>query len=192
MKLLNALKAAYSRMMYHYSAGDLKAERDAEQRTDEYLDKLRLIRMRIGTETLRELMIPKRVTKADPNEELKSGTDQPRDKNYTIWLGYEQIVEKSRLARPSLSFFRRRANEFACDTADWIKDADLRTKLDRERSARLLKIAVDYYKVIDNYFQQERAKGVTAPPEELGFTDLERQLREQLRKTLDQLAPEGK
>jgi hypothetical protein len=195
LNLLDGLHSGYVMMIYHYKDGDLKADKDADARACEYLAKSQSVGTRIAIETLRTLSISAHPRKPDPNEELKKSSDRIRDRNFETFLNYRKILDNTVLSQSYLETHRAYALDYARTITGWIRQADLDTRLDRERSAKLLKIAVDYFALMDRFFRERRAAGVKAPPEAVGFTEEEREIREQLQKVLDKLekpTPGGK
>ena len=92
----------------------------------------------------------------------------------------------------TLPNFRQYTNAYIYDVVEWIYKTDLRTPKGRERSVRLLSIGLGLYSIMDKHFQRARAQGVKAAPENLDFTDREREVRELMQKASEKLSPKIK
>jgi len=191
LKVMNDLHTNYANMIYHYTEGELKGDKDAEAMSSEYLEKDRLLCMSIATESLRTMKIPDHVTKPDPTDATLGLGAKDRIKTFEVLAGYEKLTKRKTVFLP---VFRNVANSFARDAVNWMEKADLGTRLDRERSARLLGVALGLFAVMEKHFQGARANAdrAKAAPEETDFTEAERRLRDQIQKTLEKLAPKDK
>ena len=155
VSLLNDLKLAYAKMIYHYSSGDLKRTEKAEERANEFLEKSRQTGLRIAAETLRSLKVPNRVTTPDPDEGAKGNPDRLHDQSFQGLIGYQKSYEELKSQETIvLQTVRQITNMFAYNAVEWIQKTDLGTPTGRERSARLLSTALGLYSVIDRHFQQ--------------------------------------
>ena len=191
LKVMNDLHTNYANMIYHYTEGELKGDKDAEAISSEYLEKDRPLCISIATESLRTMKIPDHVTKPDPTDSTLGLGVKDRIKTFEVLAGYREAhgaEDRFPAGLPECrEQFRPRCRRL--DGESRPRDAARSRAFGAAVGGR-----VGLFAVMEKHFQGARANAdrAKAAPEETDFTEAERRLRDQIQKTLEKLAPKDK